>query len=169
VEPWYLVTPHINFQVVSRFNNSAVDNMMQCRNITGDQCPCDLNGSNDPPISLIQSHLDAFMSAAPTSNNTLFFFIGDTQAHDLTGNWNDSVVIDILMGDVMTMLSSYFPAENMFYAAGNNDGPHDTIFVSGGTDADSIVWANQVVNAGIVNNDLGLIYEGNLTQIDFFR
>ena len=52
---------------------------------------------------------------------------------------------------------------------GNNDGPHDAIFVSGGTDNDTIAWADVVVGAGVVTDALGITYDSNLTQIDFYR
>ena len=41
--------------------------------------------------------------------------------------------------------------------------------MSGGTDNDTIAWADVVLGAGVVTNALGITYDSNLTQTDFYR
>ena len=162
VEPWYLETL-IPDSVVSRFPGAAIDNMFECREHDNVTVGCTMNGLNDPPIDLIESHLSSIVA----ENASIIFFIGDTQAHDFNGTWNATLVISILMNRTLGIVATHFDASNIFYTAGNHDGPDDMIFVDGGDVPATRAWADQVLAAGIVNNDLGFTYDG-FSQVDFF-
>ena len=89
---------------------------------------CTLDGRQDPPIALEMSHL----ASAPAANASVHFFVGDTQAHSFEpesgGGWAAPAAISALLGRVLDAEVAAFGAAGVVWTAGNNDGPHNTIF-----------------------------------------
>jgi len=172
VEPWYEVDVQAQ---VARCHNATLPNMFTCCNATASLQNCALTGVSDPPLPLITSHFDAFVSrVASPSNTSILFYPGDTQAHSMTGNLgktNESAAMRDLMSTTLAAMMRYWSAEDIFLCPGNNDGPHNSIFSQGGELADTRAWADAVLQAGIVNDHLNLSYSFSglqLNQTAFF-
>jgi hypothetical protein len=165
IEPWY--EPSIT-DTVARYSAPTIDNMWNCFGSDADETiPCDINGVSDPPIDFIDSHFQAYQDLENTPG--LFFFIGDTQVHDYQGSsigtCDEPTVISNLMSKALSLMLKYWTKDKIFLCPGNNDGPHSAIFSSGDglIGEDSKAWADAVLKAGIVNNDLGLKYNYTTT------
>lgn len=201
IEPWYDASIT---STVARYPYPSIDNMWYCYNQSNAVNPveCDLNGVSDPPIDLIESHFVKYGDIIDSYNIEqkndsfipgLIFFSGDTQVHDFSddsiGTCDESTAISDLMTRALSLITSYWNEKDVFLCPGNNDGPHNSIFSSSSDETivqDSLSWGNAVVSAGIVNNQLGWMYNYStnmsinkdsklsqsdyteLSQIDFF-
>ena len=162
VEPWYISTSNPKTDcngAVCRFAGANESNMFSCRDPAGQPVPsCTLDGRQDPPISLEMSHL----ASAPAANASVHFFVGDTQAHsfepEADGGWAQPAAITSLLGRVLDAEVAAFGASGVVWTAGNNDGPHNTIFHA--QDASTRAWAAALLERRIVTDDLGIVYEG---------
>jgi len=204
VEPWYFSECQDR---VARYSNPTLDNMWTCfaSTLNGNILPtsCFLNGMSDPPISFVESHFESFFSKlgkmteesrkraffeVPDARNSskfagMFFFSGDAQTHDFSGDdigsCDESIAISYLMSRVISTITTYFDADDIFLCPGNNDGPHNAIFASDlETDPQTEAWSDVVVKAGIVNNDLKIQYNYSfddektvtvMDQVGFFQ
>ena len=162
VEPWYISTssPKTDCDgAVCRFAGANETNMFSCRDPAGQPVPsCTLDGRQDPPISLEMSHL----ASAPAANASVHLFVGDTQAHSFEpeggSGWAQPAAITSLLGRVLDAEIAAFGASGVVWTAGNNDGPHNTIFHA--QDASTMAWAAALLERRIVTDDLGIVYDG---------
>ena len=70
------------------------------------------------------------------------------------------------------MFSIGFLPNNMYYAAGNNDGQHNIIFCSGSDPAINYAWAKQLISTNIVTNALNRTYtyqNGKYNTVELFN
>jgi len=150
VEPWYNSD---GSSFVTRFDDFNADNMFECRNANGllldDKKECTLTGFSDPPISLFESALQAWNMYARRPEDSVLFFIGDTQAHSFL---NDVEAIESLMYSLIDTMLVYFASDEIYFAPGNNDGPHNSIFVYNGDIDLTSAWGDTLISTGIVNN-----------------
>jgi len=177
--PWYQIDGKgIPGGQVTRYRQCTYDNEWQCFSGEGDQVQCNVTGKSDPPREFVVTHIEAFSQVVPKDKNSVFFFIGDTQEHDIAPGYlngmDPALVVRDIMNATLIDILRYFEPEEIFYAAGNNDGPHNEIFLhGGGVDNQTDMWAAALVDAGIVTNALGwnYTYAGSvgLSQVDFFR
>jgi len=157
IEPWYLSKPGLlqcTFHGICRFDGANASNMFECRDASGKASSCTLDGHQDPPIEMEESHLASEAGASAQ----VHFFIGDVQPHEFTGNWSLPEVITIMLAKVLGAEVRRFGAGNVVWAAGNNDGPHDDIFKS--QDEATVAWADSLLRHNIVTDDLGIVYDG---------
>ena len=103
------------------------------------------------------------MLATQANLQVCFFFSGDAQTYDFSGDdsgsCNASSAISYLMSRVISTITTYFDADDIFLCPGNNDGPYNAIFDSDlETYPQTEAWSDVVVKAGIVNNDLKIQY-----------
>ena len=82
-EPWYDVDDN---STLSRFSGADSDNMFECRDSSGKQVDCTLDGVSDPPFPLYSTSIDFLSQHAAQSgkSKTILIMGGDTQAHDYT-------------------------------------------------------------------------------------
>ena len=116
--------------------------------------PCRLDGKQDPPIALEESHI----ASAAAAGASVHFFVGDTQAHSFTGAWSQPAAITVLLDRVLDEENRRFSAQNVVWTPGNNDGPHSAIFQA--QDPSTLAWADSVLRHQIVTDDLGIVYTG---------
>eukprot|EP01041_Mallomonas_annulata_P009969 gene9969-20730_t len=101
------------------------------------------------------------------TNNSrgLLFYSGDTQAHEFSGEGGglgtcpEPVAVGALMRYALDMMAWHWRPEDTFICAGNNDGPHSSIFANGPSDLATAAWVDAMLSAGIVTNALGRTYE----------
>jgi hypothetical protein len=111
-------------------------------------------GESDPPISILENALISYFDqlserTGEASPRSLLIYPGDTQAHDFEGDsFDQAAAISALMTKILGMLLPRFDACDIVYAAGNNDGPHNEIFVDGADEPSTKAWADALVNAG---------------------
>jgi hypothetical protein len=195
IEPWFSGDAYKKRQSwwhggVSRFAHPSNLNIMRCADgATGlTELPCAYVARTDPPLSHAVSHFDAFekvlQNRTPASPPSLFF-IGDTQAHTMNytefGNkarqcppceWNFTAPYDMafaiktLLSRVMAVVKKTFAPDDVYWVAGNHDGPEDSTFAHLGTMRESLAWANVLVEEGIVTNKLGRRYAPNASSLD---
>lgn len=150
VEPWY--NPD-GISYITRFDDYNIDNMFECRDNNGNELDpnreCTLTGFSDPPITLFTSALHAWNMYARRPEESVLFFIGDAQAHNYL---NDPQAIESLMYSLIDTMLYYFEPDGIYLAAGNNDGPHNSIFTSNGNIDLTNSWCDTLINTGIVNN-----------------
>ena len=145
--------------------------MFSCRDQSGRIMPCNLLGNKDPPIEMEESHI----ASGAARDAAIHFFIGDTQAHGWTWLGNPSqdkaATIAKLMDRVFAEeVARFGGAANVVWAAGNNDGPHDSAFQK--QDACTVAWAGCLLRAGIVMDfapEGDLVYGGGRNVTAFFR
>eukprot|EP01052_Picozoa_sp_SAG31_P043218 SAG31_NODE_7129_length_1781_cov_1.981570_2_plen_358_part_00 len=171
VEPWFagdafnLTQPWMHGEVV-RFKNASLSNMMTCADgATGLQTlPCNLAGNKDPPIGHAATHFEAFMKLHPTvtANTALtptptssFFFVGDTQAHLMNMTHEDGApewgafaptyrmgpAVANLMTKILSLVHSHFAFDDVYWAAGNHDGPENFLFCTNDSSVQEISLA----------------------------
>jgi hypothetical protein len=181
---------------VTRFCGASLLNMMRCADgATGLRTmPCTLSGKSDPPLDHATTHFEAFdrlQPVLPGDAPRSLFFSGDTQAHlfnwtmlglrrsasqpfefNFSQPFSMPAAISALMHQVFTMfIPRHFQPEHVYWGPGNHDGPEDCTFASNENhvQAASLAWARELVEAGIVTNDLGRTYEnGTRDQLGFF-
>ena len=167
VEPWYLSTStpktDCSESKVCRFAGANESNMFSCRDLAGHPVPnCTLNGGQDPPISFeMSAH-----ASAPATNASVHLFVGDTQAHDFepdSGGWTQPAAVASLLGRILDAEVAAFGASGVVWTAGNNDGPHNTIFHA--QDASTKAWADALLARHIVTDDLGIVYDGGVAPL----
>ena len=123
-------------------------------------------------------------SPHPTRSPGLLFYGGDTQAHDYRqphlGSVLEPQAILELMRKAIATMRTHWHARDIFICAGNNDGPHNAIFLNEAFEADTEAWANALLEADIVTNDINITYpvskppyrmqdNFNISQIEFFK
>mmetsp|Transcript_38083 Transcript_38083/g.63908 ORF Transcript_38083/g.63908 Transcript_38083/m.63908 type:complete len:764 (-) Transcript_38083:111-2402(-) len=189
--PWYQIDGKgMVGDAVTRYRNCTYQNMWNCFEATGDDAVnCLLTGRHDPPRSFIQSHFDGYFMAAfgvkddiraMHEQKNVIFFIGDTQVHAVSDKWLNGMTPWVVEQDIVNATLSdilrHWSAEEVFFTPGNNDGPHNAIFVE--QDNGTKAWARLLIDNSIVTNSLGWNYtrtlsEGeeikNVSQVDFFR
>jgi len=111
------------FFAVSRYDASIEPNSWSCRaNATSEvSTPCAVTGVNDPPLTFITTHLDAFI-ASSENKQTALFFIGDMQAHgqdDVEMNWVANVG-DVQQASLHEILQRFPDPSRIYMAPGNN-------------------------------------------------
>ena len=146
-----------------------MSNIWQCHDRSNEEVPCTLNGVSDPPYPLWQSGMEWLRDHANPKDltQTILIMGGDTQAHEFTdGTPPLTQTIPALLGKVLGEILSIFKAENVFYAAGNNDGQHNIIFCSGSDPKVNTAWALPFIEHKIVTNDLNRVYTYNNAQYD---
>ena len=122
------------------------------------------------------SHLHSTAAAAAT----VFFFVGDTQAHSFDSSptsVDNAEAVSRLLTRALADAIHRFDEDpsNVVWTAGNNDGPHDAIFKQ--QDASTVAWATAMLRAGIVTDQLGIQYSNlsgansssTQSQTDVFR
>ena len=154
VEPWYLSTTPTSCGAVCRFSDANATNMFTCEDGAHLRVPCRLDGKQDPPIALEESHI----ASAAAAGASVHFFVGDTQAHSFTGAWSQPAAITVLLDRVLDEENRRFGAQNVVWTPGNNDGPHSAIFQA--QDPSTLAWADSVLRHQIVTDDLGIVYTG---------
>jgi len=180
-EPWYQMDGHgLVGNAVTRYPKCTYENEWNCFETDGAKAACKVTGRNDPPRAFIRSHLEGFLNLSVVRENpnqkSVMFFIGDTQVHALYDrflNGLDPVAVkrDIL-NETLADIFNYWNSSEIFYTAGNNDGPHNAIFVR--QDPASLNWAELLVRHGIVTNSLNWTYSlinstEEHSQVGFFR
>ena len=192
VEPWFDTSNNRGLNAggdkrVSRFDNSTAANQWTCKSShdADDESACTVTNSNDPPLNFIDTHLEYFAGTSGSENDlasALFFFIGDTQAHDEVQeyekmDWIQSIVSSQEVA-IASVLARFADPARVFVTAGNNDGPHGTLFVRSFNESTdnalaSLAWSEAYINAGIVTNALGRFYNSgslvNVSATDFFN
>lgn len=103
------------------------------------------------------------------------------QAHDFTEGVTSPLMktMAALQSRMLTMTTPVFTTDQIFIAPGNNDGPHNSIFVHDDDDGENVgvsaAWAEYLVNEGVVNNDLKRRYTledesiEDFSQTDIFK
>jgi len=179
VEPWFDTSNNLGLhgdgdKRVSRYESSSAANMWQCRRGEVESDACVPTGVNDPPVSLVASHLDSFANEI-RGGPGLVFFIGDIQAHEQSGatlQMDFASAVSALTTDATRRLLHLLPSDRIFVVPGNNDGPHNAIFCRGGDAKASAAWADVLVAAGVVDDSLGRVYAvggERLTTLELFR
>ena len=185
VEPWYLspsapplnpsdgattATPKYRQLLtdagVSRFHNATLENMFSCQNKHSVPSTCELILA-DPPVDIHASHY--YSKAA--ANATVYFFVGDSQAHSFDGSPSAAdnakavnLTLTRMMSDVLKRFGG--SAANIVWTAGNNDGPHDSIFKQ--QDNATRAWASALLAANVVTDDLGVEYTSSFSETEVF-
>ena len=185
VEPWYLspsapplnpsdgattATPKYRQLLtdagVSRFHNATLENMFSCQNKHSVPSTCELILA-DPPVDIHASHY--YSKAA--ANATVYFFVGDSQAHSFDGSPSAAdnakavnLTLTRMMSDVLKRFGG--SAANIVWTAGNNDGPHDSIFKQ--QDNATRAWASALLAANVVTDDLGVEYSSSFSETEVF-
>ena len=129
VEPWYQVGTCPG-GAICRFPNADTTNMFSCRKVNETTATdCVLNGASDPPYTLEESHF----ASVGQAKATVHFFVGDLQAHTWAEKGEGPPVsqspaaIAALNNRVLAADVARFGANNVVWAAGNNDGPHEYV------------------------------------------
>jgi hypothetical protein len=112
---------------VSRYVNSTLANAWTCQDGMGETVQCTVTGRNDPPMDLIDSHLQWFSNVfvGNETKNPLVLFLGDTLTHKTSSSnpvysWVDTV--SLITEKALASLSDVTTPESIFYVNGNNDG-----------------------------------------------
>merc|ERR1711933_87819 len=150
VEPWYNSD---GTSFITRFEDYNSENMFECKNaqniLLDDKKECTLTGFSDPPISLFTSALKAWNMYARRPEDSVLFFIGDSQAHSFL---NDVEAVESLMYSLIDTMLVYFEVDGIYIAPGNNDGPHNSVFAWNGDIDLTEAWSDTLISTGIVNN-----------------
>jgi len=114
------------------------------------------------------------------AQQNVIFFIGDTQVHAVSDRWLNGMTPWVVERDIVNATLSdilrHWRAEEVFFTPGNNDGPHNSIFVR--QDNGTVAWARVLIDNNIVTNSLGWNYTRtlsggeelkNVSQVDFFQ
>ncbi|ETO32418.1 hypothetical protein RFI_04701 [Reticulomyxa filosa] len=193
MEPWYNISGGPN-KNVSRFANSSVDNMFECRNSANKKSLCKLTGHADTPIPFLQSVLLAYQhmrsagqyppsplvsspsyysySYSSSYNNGLqnavLFYGGDQQAHLLneSAKGDQLATVPKLIREVIRTSLQFFREDQVFITPGNNDGVHNLIFVGNNSYgmAVSAAWAQQMLDHNIVTDNLHRQYSSQFKK-----
>ena len=151
---------------------------------------CRTTALHDPPLAFGRSHFEAFAAvfqdccqhsvrshrqnrSRVDSNMAMgsdavargvLFMLGDGQAHEFHQpffSMSNAEAVSTHVRSLLRMAKETFAADRIFWTAGNNDGPHSTIFVQQTRasadkqlqiNAESEAWADELVAEGIVTN-----------------
>ena len=151
--------------------------------------PCRLAHSGDPPISHAATHFEAFanrsrqlrsvaVASATAATPPSLFYMGDTQAHlmnfsiggkghewNFTQPYQLSFAIDYLMKRLLTLVLSHFSPDDVYWVGGNHDGPEDSLFCHESVLHESQLWAQVLVDEGVVTNHLGRRYAKSAARL----
>ncbi|KOO21264.1 hypothetical protein Ctob_000495 [Chrysochromulina tobinii] len=140
--------------------------MFSCQNKHSVPSTCELILA-DPPVDIHASHY--YSKAA--ANATVYFFVGDSQAHSFDGSPSKAdnakavnLTLTRMMSDVLKRFGG--SAANIVWTAGNNDGPHDSIFKQ--QDNATQAWAGALLAANVVTDDLGVKYTSSFSETEVF-
>jgi predicted phosphodiesterase len=75
-----------------------------------------------------------------------------------------SYAVKVLMERVMSVVldKRNFAPEDVYWVAGNHDGPEDSTFAHEAVMKESVAWAQVLVSVGVVDNKLGRRYTETL-------
>ena len=142
IEPWYTTKGAAQ----NHYNPDTIDDWTKTSKLI---CSGVGDNAGDTPIGLFKSAIQDF-SKDVLKEQRLFFFAGDTFAHDLRRDKPDVNIEKTIMYKIFDKkegLLNYFDPSNIFYAIGNHGGKTQQTFFQ--KDTVSEAWTQSIVDNGI--------------------